>query len=378
MMRRVYLDFIRQKAREGRAGWLLARAAQYALIKLSHSAGRPLTGPALGTLLTNYRCNFHCRMCDMPHRDRELKSRGLREFTADEMKGLIHEFAALGTPGIGFTGGEPLLRPDIFELMSHAKKLGMITHLNTNGYLLAGDNIVRLFSSGVDSLNISLDGATARTHDEIRGVSGAFEHVVAALSEVDLQRRRRGSALRIKTVAVLDEGNLDGVPALVELARSLGADCMEFIPRQPFRAVSGDDPAPARIEVLDKVSGVASYLASVKGIVIENSAAHLGLFRGSFNGEPSPIQCYAGYNSLGVDCYGEIYPCVPWMNWQRSVGNVVDAGGLGKFWYSDAYNRSRPQIASCRSCHLNCQSELNLLFNPGRLRRRLSGTVRHR
>lgn len=358
-------------AREGRLGWVLGRAFQYLRIKLSYTLGRPLAGPVFGILHTNYTCNFRCRMCDMPNRDKTMKDRGLVEFSTEQMKSLLDDFNALGTPGISFTGGEPLLRHDIFELLGHSKKLGMITHLNTNGFLLEGSRIEAMFNSKVDSLNISLDGASPATHDTRRGCPGAFDRVVTALSDIVSERQRRGATLRIKIVTVLDEDNLDEVPAIVELVRSLGADCLEFIPRQEFSSKPERKNQP-NAGTLEKLRFAVSYIRGVGGIVVENSPEHLGLFESSFKGEPSPLRCYAGYNSLGADCYGEVFPCVPWMNWGRSCGNVRNqAGGLAGLWRSQAYKETRSQVAQCRACYLNCQSELNLLFNSRGLRKQL-------
>ena len=58
------------------------------------------------------------------------------------------------------------------------------------------------------------------------------------------------------------------------------------------------------------------------GVRVENSARMLKLFQYSFRNRKSPLTCYAGYNSLAVDCYGEIYPCLPWANWGRSVASA--------------------------------------------------------
>lgn len=365
MIRKVYVDLVRQRLARGEAGWVALRGAQYLLTHLSRVAGRPLCGPILGTLVTNYTCNYRCAMCDISRRDQELKGR-LRELTTSEMKEVLRDFARLGTVGIGLTGGEPLLRKDLFELLRYCKELGMITHLNTNGSLLDEERAGRLLEAGVDSLNISLDGSCPETHDALRGIPGAFERVKSAVATVGRLRRERGSPLRMKVVAMVNERNIDEVPGLVELSRQWGTDCVEFIPRQPFTA-DRDKGQPDAV-FLKKVRGMVKRLLAAKaeGISIEDSPRMLRLFPRSFRGEASPLACYAGYNSLGVDCYGEIYPCVPWVNWGKSVGNVRESP-LKEFWASPAYNLKRPEIARCRDCYLNCQAELNLLFTLKRV-----------
>jgi MoaA/NifB/PqqE/SkfB family radical SAM enzyme len=365
MIRKVYVDLARQRLARGQAGWVARRGAQYLLTHLSRVARRPLCGPILGTFVTNYTCNYRCTMCDISRRDRELKGR-LREFSTDELKEILRDFARLGTAGIGFTGGEPLLREDLFELLRHCKELGMITHLNTNGSLLDEERAGQLLEAGVDSLNISLDGSRPETHDAIRGVPGAFERVKSAVATVGRLSRERGSPLRMKVVAVLSERNIDEVPGLIEVSRQWGTNCVEFIPRQPFDAERNRPQPDAAFQ--EKVRGMVKHLLAAKreGIRIEDSPRMLRLFPRSFRGEPSPLSCYAGYNSLAVDCYGEIYPCLPWLNWGKSVGNVRESP-LREFWASPAYNLRRPEIAHCRECYLNCQTELNLLFNLKRV-----------
>lgn len=377
-MRRGYWHFVRAMLGSGRIGWLAARAMQYAGIKLSYALGRPLSGPALGVIITNYTCNFKCRMCDMPGRGRELSGRGLKEFTTPQMLALIDGLRALGAPGIGFTGGEPLLRPDIFRLLAHSKKLGMITHLNTNAYLLDAPRASALFDCGVDSLNISLDAPDAEAHDAVRGHARAFEHVMTALAAITSERKKRGSKLRIKLVTVLDRDNIKDVRAIVDLARDSGADCVEFIPRHPFnRSLAGDGGSePLGLAGLAALGDAINYLRTVRDIEIENSPEHLTLIHGALTCEPSPIKCYAGYNSLIVDCYGEVTPCWPWMNYGKGGANLRDFGGdvksaLLKLWRSKKYAATRREVERCEGCHFNCQAELNLLFNPASLKRKL-------
>jgi MoaA/NifB/PqqE/SkfB family radical SAM enzyme len=365
MIRKVYLDFIRDKLAGRELRWLLSRAVQYGLLHASYLFKKPFCGPVLGTLVTNYSCNYRCVMCDLRLRDQELRGRGLRELDTAGMKKVLSSFAALGTSGIGFTGGEPLLRKDIFELLAYTKASGMISHLNTNGSLLDEENVRRILAAKVDSLNISLDGARAATHDSLRGIPGAFARAVEGVERVNTLRKREGARLRIKTVAVLQEGNVDEVPDLVRLAEDLGVDCIEFIPRQQFLSRPDRSPAPAPA-FLKKIEQVSQYLLGQEHgkVRIENSRTHLRLFPASFRNEPSPLKCYAGYNSLAVDCYGEVYPCVPWYNWRRSAGNVRDKG-LADLWYSKGYDEVRREVRSCRSCYLNCQAELNILFDLG-------------
>jgi MoaA/NifB/PqqE/SkfB family radical SAM enzyme len=363
VIRKVYWDMIRRKVKEQGAGWLVRRGRQYVLLHLSPLVKRALCGPALGTLMVTYRCNYHCAMCDMPIKAGTYLRSGLRERDTEWFRKIIGEFASLGVPGIGFTGGEPLLREDIFDLLALTRRYGMIAHLNTNGSLLNDAAARHIIEIGVDSVNISLDGPTAATHDRIRNHSGAFERAIEAVKLLQHYRKKSGGNVRIKTVAVLDGTNLDEVPAMIRLNRELGTDCVEFIPRQPFRAsdhTAREAPQEALLARVDKT--VSLLLEQKKSSGIENSPAHLRLFRTSFSGKPCPVRCGAGYNSLAVDCYGFVFPCVPWINWGKSIG-MLGEGSLSEFWRSSEYQKKRADILRCNDCYLNCQTELNLLFD---------------
>ena len=365
MVRKVYFDFLKQKLTKGQIGWLFARAGQYLLTFGSYAVGRPLCGPMLGTLAVTYRCNYNCKMCDIPLQKEKLEAEGRKEFSTDEMKELIKDFALLGTAGIGFTGGEPLLRQDIFELLSYTKESGMLTHLNTNGFFLDEANVKRLIGANVDSLNISLDGATAQTHDAIRGHEGAFERALAAVKLVNAERKAQGSALRLKMVAVISPDNIDEVKDLLKLSYVLGTDCIEFIPQQCFAASLQSDTFGYSDDFLKRVDEVVAELLKfkAKGVPIENSPRHLKLFRRSFEAKPSPLRCYAAFNSYAADCYGKIYPCMSYLSWGRAVGDMRDAG-FKEFFRSASYNKQRKALVKCKDCYLNCQAELNLMFNP--------------
>ncbi len=366
MIRKVYKDFIISKMKEDGAGWLAKRAGQYILLHLSSLLHKPLCGPIQGSLMVTYRCNYNCVMCDFPQKGVERVRAGEQELDTARFRQIIGEFASLGTPGLGFTGGEPMLRADIYDLLSCTRQHKMITHLNTNGYFIDDSAAARLIQIGVDSVNISLDGAQSETHDRIRNHSGAFERATTAVERLNRLRKKQGGALRIKNVAVIDETNIDEIPDLIRLSSELGADCIEFIPRQPLAVADllAERTVPADDLLLSKVDKMVAYIsnAAKEGFGIENSPAHLQLLRSSFAGLPSPVRCRAGYNSLLVDCYGDVFPCFPYIGWGKPAGNIRD-GSLVDLWNSPDYQKHRDSVSKCHGCYLNCQLELNLLFD---------------
>ncbi len=364
MFRKAYFDFLKNKTAENGPFWVLRQLAHYFLIKLSFLLGRPLCGPLIGTIIVTYKCNFRCRMCDFPSHEQPAAAETTKEMSTQEMKQAIREFALLGVSGIGFTGGEPLLRSDIFELLKYTKEQGVITHLNTNGFLLDEDAASKIVKTGTDSVNISLDGSKAEAHDAIRGIKDAFDKALNAVSCLDTARRRmpQASRLRIKIVSVIGPENIGEIPGLIELSSRSNIDCIEFVPQQRFSAAC----AAGYDEIFFiKLKAAVDFIRRAKksGAKIENSWQNIKLFEQAFQDRKSPLTCYAGYNSCCLDCYGEVYPCLPWANWNKPAGNVK-SGGLKKIWYAQGYNKIRHSVSRCRDCYLNCHTELNYIFNP--------------
>ncbi|NIW14134.1 MAG: radical SAM protein, partial [Candidatus Thorarchaeota archaeon] len=100
------------------------------------------------------------------------------ELTTDQAYAAIDELsrvANVGLPSLSFSGGEPLVRKDFFEVMAYAKKKIPYVSVATNGTLLTKENVKKLKNVGVDYVEISLDGARNEVHDSFRGVIGCFE-----------------------------------------------------------------------------------------------------------------------------------------------------------------------------------------------------------
>ncbi len=367
MIRQQYLDFIRKILRQEGPLWLFKRASQYVLIHSSFAAKKPLCGPIFATLVTNYNCNFHCVMCDVPSRDRILRDRGLKELSTEQIKGVLRDFRDLGVSGVAFTGGEPFLRKDIFDLLKYSRKLRLYTHISTNGSVFNEENVKKTLDTGIDSINISLDGASKETHDKIRNFPGAFDKAIGAIERIDRMRKDKNIPVRLKIVAVINKRNIDEIQDLLNLRSTLNADSIEFIPEEAFSTAEMKSPTPADVDFLQKVRKYSKLLLDLKskGEKIENSSSHLALFPKAFGKEQIPFNCYAGYNSIAVDCFGEIYPCAPWYNWDKGVGNIADQG-LKEFWYSKGYDKPRSEILKCHGCYLPCQTELNMIFSAKR------------
>ncbi len=133
---------------------------------------------------------------------------------------LIDEIAAYASPILVLSGGEPLFRADIFELAAHATAKGLRVALATNGTLVTKAIAQKIHDAGVKRVSISLDGANAATHDSFRGIPGAFDAAIRGMKNL----QELGMQVQINTT--IARHNAAELPAVFELAKSLGADAL--------------------------------------------------------------------------------------------------------------------------------------------------------
>lgn len=347
-LRRQYLDVVGQRLAAGNLAGVLDLGWRWLGSALARRSGRALVGPALGTALVTYRCDLRCRVCDLPARAAARRRAGEQELGTRAWLDVLRDFKAIGTAGIGFTGGEPMLREDLPVLLRAATRLGMHAHLNTDGLWVA-ERARELLATGLRSVNISLDGSDAATHDAARGRPGAFKAAVDGLQALRRARPARGGP-RLTAVTVLTAHNLGQLGAVVEAALAAGADRVGVLPVHDF---GQGEPATQAGEV----AGAIALLRARHGDgVIDNSLAYLDLIPRALRGEPSPLACYAPWTSVVVDCYGEVYPCFPFMERKQAVGRLP----LARLWRSEAYAAQRARLAGCRDCLWNCHAEMSL------------------
>jgi len=365
-VRRQYVDVARSRLASG--GWskVLDAGTKVLAPLVPMRGGRAESGPLLGTVILSYACNYRCGFCELPQRSIRRRREGWTEFDTEGWKAALRGFAALRTSGVGFTGGEPFVRDDCAELLEYSLGLGMVTHVNTNGHLLDDELIARLVGMGLDSVNISLDGADAATHDRLRGHPGSFVRVTDRLAALGRARDASKSArrTRVAITSVLTPDNADQVVALADLAERLGADSLGFIPMHEYVGREAlDEVAPPR-PWAEKMTRAIADLERLKSerTILENSDGYIALFSDCFAGRPSPIRCRAPESSLVVDCYGRVFPCVPMSEVDRPIGRVKGSE-LASFWKSDRYAAARRDLASCRACYWNCHTEMNLLWS---------------
>jgi SynChlorMet cassette radical SAM/SPASM protein ScmF len=167
-------------------------------------------------------CNLACAHC-------WLSMEGARpqeeELTTGEIAGIMDQALPLGLESIKITGGEPLLREDIADIVAHADQLGLSTSIESNGMLLDEARARALAQSrGLKHVAVSLDGATPQSHALLRGSRSSFDRAVRGIE------RLVEHGVPVQVISCLHRGNLDEVEELIALAARLGAASFKINP----------------------------------------------------------------------------------------------------------------------------------------------------
>ena len=144
------------------------------------------------------------------------------ELATQEVLRVMDEIASFSKPVIILTGGEPLLRSDIFELASYGTAAGFRMVMATNGTLLNEEVIQKMKTSGIQRISVSIDGPTPETHDAFRKVKGSFE---GSLRGIEMARR---GGLEFQINTTITQVNLQQIPAILRLAVDLGAAALHI------------------------------------------------------------------------------------------------------------------------------------------------------
>jgi heme b synthase len=139
------------------------------------------------------------------------------ELSTEKCFELIDEIASMSSPVIILTGGEPLLRPDIFEIATYGTSKGLRMVMATNGTLVNASTVKKMISSGIKRISISIDGKDAESHDAFRQQTGAFARAMAGIDALKVA----GMEFQINTT--ITTANLNQIKDILKLAKSLGA-----------------------------------------------------------------------------------------------------------------------------------------------------------
>jgi AdoMet-dependent heme synthase len=165
---------------------------------------------------TTYRCNLRCSHCYLD--TNALTKQSTNELSTQEGFTLIDQIAELNPHVLLIlTGGEPLLREDIYDLASFASQKGMMVVLGTNGNMIDDERAKKLKESGITGIGISLDSIVPERHDTFRGIPGAWDNTLNGIEAC----RRQGIEFQIQTTVTRE--NFSETPKIIEFAYNLGA-----------------------------------------------------------------------------------------------------------------------------------------------------------
>ena len=296
------------------------------------------------------RCNLACIHCYAAAANAHFPG----ELTTEEGKALLRDLADFGVPVLLFSGGEPLIRPDIFTLAQYARDLGLRVTFSTNGTLITPDIAERLKTLGVGYVGISLDGVE-QTHDYFRGQAGAFQ---AALRGI---RNCQAAGLRVGVRLTLTRHTVGDLPRLFELIEREKIDRVCFyhlVPSGRGRMLLADLLSPeemrAAVEgIIQRAAEYAERSVPIELLTVDNhaDAAFLYLWLERERGADVAAEARAtlarsGGNRSGIaighiDNRGEVHPDQFW--WTCKLGNVRERP-FSEIW-SDTSN---PILAGLR------------------------------
>ena len=271
-----------------------------------------------------HKCNLNCKHCYSNAGKSEEK-----ELKTKEALDIVDQLADFGVTALAFSGGEPLSRADFFEVARHAVNKGLYVSVATNGTLLTKENVKKIKKAGINYVEISIDGASAKTHDSFRGVPGAFNHAITGLGNCV----KEDLCACIATTAT--KNNLQEIPEIIDLAERIGAErftYFNFVPTGRGRDLYNQDISPeereellsyllnritkgskvtilttapqlARLAVECQRNGkeIAMSMAHMQTIKVNKKAVSLADFIGG---------CGAGRLYCSLSPYGDVHPCV--------------------------------------------------------------------
>ncbi|MBT3472851.1 MAG: heme d1 biosynthesis radical SAM protein NirJ [Gammaproteobacteria bacterium] len=191
------------------------RISQYMRAIRNPAPIRPARSPSGPVVIWNLirRCNLTCKHCYSISADTHFKG----ELSTEEAYTVLDDLKQYGVPVLILSGGEPLLRPDIFEISHRAKAMGFYVGLSTNGTLITEENIQQIADVGYDYVGISIDGLE-QTHDEFRRLEGAFQQ---SMQGIDLCQQH---GIKVGLRFTLTQENAKDLEPLLELTEARGID----------------------------------------------------------------------------------------------------------------------------------------------------------
>ena len=305
------------------------------------------------------KCNLRCRMCGVCELERDRSAE--KELSTEEWFGVIDAAERLGTTLVSISGGEPLMRADLYDMIRHAHGKGMTVHICTNGTLMNADRAVKLRDSGVSTVSISVESPRAEVHEHLRG-KGTFVPALGAIKML----RETAPDIRVGINYLITRQNYKNMAEMVEFAESLGVHQIKF--------------APIHTNLLHRLKHIEQYAdllftrenmhdleeqvkllsdACAKSSLLTTSTTFFSGIADLYS-TPHAFRCYAGWAAVAVGPTGLVTPCAD-MDGSLSVRQRP----LDEIWRSREFHEQRKCVQSCDSaCWDTTNTELSLRLRP--------------
>ena len=299
---------------------------------------RPAPRPFSLLAEITHRCPLHCPYCSNPL---QLASQS-SELTTDEWKRVLNEAAELGVLHVGFSGGEPLQRPDLVQLVAAAREAGLYTNLITSSLGLNPQKLEALKRAGLDSIQISFQSDEEPLADRIAGVSAHAIKLKAA-------QMVREASLPLTVNVVLHRANIERLEQIIALAEKLGAERLELANTQyygwAFENRATLLPTRAQIECAVPIATAAKKRLFGKMEL-------LFVVPDYYSDRPKPCMNGWGQKYLTINPAGEVLPCPTAHEIKSLHFDNVREKSLAWIWKeSEAFNRFRGTEWLPEPCH---------------------------
>jgi len=289
-----------------------------------------------------YTCNFRCGICNFW----QPQYRDAASLTLAQVETISHKLAQIGPQIVSIGGGEPLLHPDIVDVVTALARHHFPVMI-CNGWFVTPELARKLWQAGIYEISISVDYANAERHDQQRGVSGAYVRALAALRV--LYQQRIHPRQRVHMISVVLEDNLDEIEPLLNLCRDLGITYLvtlysdargERSARQIPREVS--DRLLALKRKYPEFVAVRGYLARFSKAIQEGGIG----------------PCNAGKQLCNIDSQGQVSLCIDRLG--DSLGNILtdEPAEIEKRLLA-AHRKN-----TCKSCWTSCRGNIDALRSP--------------
>lgn len=295
-----------------------------------------LNSPICITWEWTYACDLQCVHC--------LSSSGRRdpdELTTAELRDVVDQLAEMQVFYVNIGGGEPMLRPDFFEVVEYCVERGVGVKFSTNGGRITAENAKRLASMDYVDIQISLDGIDPETNDAIRG-DGSYSRVRAAMEHL-----RDAEFGPFKLSVVMTRENIGQVDAYHALATEYGAELRLTRFRPSGRGIDTwhelHPTSAQQVELYD-------WLLAHPDVLTGDSFFHLSALGEAL---PGLNLCGAGRVVCLIDPVGDVYACPFVLHDHFKAGSVREEGGFAGVWRSSelfAGMREPSSPGACGSC----------------------------